>query len=478
MTNNLLHLLNVSKLQLAYLMNQMLYKIGHVSTLSVLTFYSFTLKANDTLLVDKVLATIGDNIILHSDIELQYNQLATENPSVTEDFKCAIFDQMLNQKLFLQQAKVDSVVIGEDEIQSELDRRIRYFTQMIGSVEKLEEYYGKSIIEIKDEFQKDIADQLLAQKMQGNIFGKIQVTPSEVKEYFKRIPKDSVPYYNAQVEIGQIAIKPEVAVEQKQLAIEKIEGILARARKGENFATLATIYSEDPGSAAKGGDLGYVGRGELVTEFEGAAFRLQPGEISDIVKTKYGYHVIKMEDQKGERIRVSHVLIKPKTTTYDLQNAITYLDSIRKLIIDKQITFEKAVDKFSKDDDSKQQGGLLINQQTGNSSFEISQLEKSVYFAIDKLNVGDISEPKIYLNAEGEQAVRILMLRSETQAHIANLEDDYYKIKAMALQEKQQRELLKWTSLKIENTHVKLAEDYRECPNLKHWFQKNDLVQP
>ncbi len=433
--------------------------------------------ASDTLVVDKVIGVVGDNIILLSDIELQYEQLAAENPEVPTEFKCEILNQMLTQKLFLQQAKLDSIVISEDEIESELNRRIRYFTAMIGSVEKLEDYYGKSILAIKDEFRKDIADQLLAQRMQGNIFGSIKVTPSEVKKFFNSIPKDSIPYYNAEVEIGQIVKKPEVAIEQRQLAIEKVEGILARARKGENFATLATIYSEDPGSANKGGELGFVGRGELVTEFEGAAFRLKPDEISDIVKTKFGYHIIKMLEQKGERIRVSHILIKPKTSTYDLQDAITFLDSVRTLITDSAMTFEKAVDKFSEDEESKSQGGLLVNQQTGNASFEISQLDKNVYFAIDKLKVGEISKPQIFVTAEGEQAVRILMLRSESAAHTANLQDDYYKIKAIALQRKQEAELTKWTERKIEYTYVNLNSGYKECPNLKHWYKKTDTTQ-
>lgn len=448
-----------------------------VLLLAIMVTGILRLSANDTLMVDKVIGVVGDNIILLSDLELQYEQIAVENPGVPVEFKCEILNQMLTQKLFLQQAKLDSVNISDDEIEAELNRRIRYFTSMIGSVEKLEEYYGKSILAIKDEFRKDIADQLLAQRMQGNIFANVKVNPAEVKKFFESIPKDSIPYYNAEVEIGQIVKKPEVAIEQKQLAIEKIEGILARARKGENFATLATIYSEDPGSASRGGDLGFVGRGELVTEFEGAAFRLQPDEISDIVKTKFGYHIIKMHEQKGERIRISHILIKPKTSTFDLQDAIHFLDSIRTLIVENKITFEKAVDKFSEDEESKQQGGLLINQQTGNTSFEISQLDKSVYFAIDKLQVGEISSPQLFTNAEGEQAVRILMLRSETPAHTANLQDDYYKIKAIALQEKQQRELMKWIETKMESTYVKVSNEYRECPNLDVWFKKIDSTQ-
>jgi peptidyl-prolyl cis-trans isomerase SurA len=308
--------------------------------------------------------------------------------------------------------------------------------------------------------------------MQGTIFANVKVTPSEVKEYFKQIPEDSLPYYNAEVELSQIVKKPGISIEQRQLAIEKIEGILARVQKGEDFAKLAMIYSEDPGSATKGGDLGYVGRGELVTEFEGSAFRLQPGEVSEVVKTKYGYHIIKMLDQKGERIRLSHILIKAQVTSFDLNQAKHFLDSIRTLIIEKNITFEEAVNKFSEDDESKNQGGLLINPQTGNSSFEIGQLDKSAYFAIDKLVPGDISKPTLFASPDGEQAYRIILLRSESQPHVANLKDDYYKIKAAALQQKQESEMEKWAIGKLRTTYVWLANDYNECPNLKLWYQK------
>jgi len=440
-------------------------------------FHSVTTKANDTLLVDKMLGIVGDNIILLSDVELQYFQLAAENPSLPEDFRCEILGQLLNQKLFLQQAKVDSIIISEDEIANELDRRIRYFINMIGSVEKLEEYYEKSIVEIKDEFSKDIADQLLAQKMQSQIFGGIKVTPDDVKKFYAALPEDSLPYYNAEVELMQVVKHPEVSPEQKQLAIEKVEGIRERILKGEDFSKLAIIYSEDPGSAVKGGDLGFVGRGELVTEFEGAAFRLQPGEVSEVVKTKYGYHIIKMIEQKGERIRVNHILIKPKVTTFDLQTSILFLDSIKKLITGNEMTFQKAVDKFSDDEETKNQGGMMMNQQTGSTSFEVAQLDKNVYFAIEKLEPGEISEVQLFTQPDGEQAARIIMLVSETKPHVANLKDDYYKIKAAALQNKQESEMVKWSILKIQNTYVRLTDDFRECPNLKHWYQKNDSTQ-
>lgn len=429
--------------------------------------------ASDTLMVDKVIGIVGDYIVLYSDIEIQYQQFISENQNVPENMRCQILGQMLGQKLFLQQAKLDSVSVTDEEISGELDRRIRFFINMIGSVEKLEGYYGKSITAIKEEFKRDIADQLLAQKMQGRIFEKIKVTPSEVKTFFKNIPEDSIPYYNATVEIAQIVKKPEVAPEQKQLAIEKAEGLLSRLKQGENFATLATIYSEDPGSAAQGGNLGFVGRGELVTEFEGAAFRLNPDEISDIVKTKFGYHIIKMHEQKGEQIHISHILIKPKTSSFDLQNAIYFLDSVKKEIENGNLTFEKAVDRLSEDDESKSQGGLLANPQSGDLAFQIDELDKNVYFAIDKLKVGEVSKPQIFTTAEGEQAVRILKLKNETQAHVANLNDDYHKIKSTALQHKQIKELEKWIDSKIENIYIHLDPSYQTCPNLSVWYKKN-----
>lgn len=438
--------------------------------LGILLYAGNLLAQSDTFLVDKIVGIVGDKVVLLSDVELQYEQMRMEQ-DIPEGFKCELLNQMLSNKMYLEQALLDSLMVSEDEIESELSRRIQYFVGMIGSEDRLEEYYGKSIIEIKDEFRADIEDQLLSQKMQGEILGNTKVTPSEVKDFYNSIPVDSLPYFNAEVEVGQIVLFPEVSEFQRNYALEKIEGIRrAIVEDGSDFCTQANIYSEDPSNAENCGDLGFVGRGEFVTEFEAAAFRLDEGEVSEVVETKYGFHIIQMVEKKGNRIHARHILIKPQVTSIDLDKTKKRLDSIRALIVHDSITFNKAVAKFSEDEETKHQAGMLVNPQTGNAFFEVSQLDKTVYFAIEGLKVGEISEPLLYETMTGEKAYRIVLLKSETKPHVANLNDDYYRIKAAALSQKEDESLRKWLREKIKEAYVWVDPKYNTCPSMSKWF--------
>lgn len=429
----------------------------------------------ERILVDKLVGIVGDKVILLSDIELQYQQVELEQ-EVPVNFRCQLLEQMLSQKMMLQQAFRDSIVVSEDEIEGELNRRISYFISMIGSEEKLEEYYEKSIIEIKNEFRRDIEEQLLSGKMQQGIFGNVRVSPSEVKAFFNSIPKDSLPFFNAEVEVGQIVVFPKVDETQRELALNKLEEIRKRILQGEDFYTLALIYSEDPGSVDKGGDLGFVKRGELVTEFEAAAYGLKEGEVSEIVETKFGFHIIELIEKRGNRIRVRHILIKPKTTSYDLSKARETVDSIRNLILADKYSFAKGVELFSEDESTKNTGGMIINPQSGAPQWEISQLEKSVYFAIDDMMPGDISQPVLFQTKDGQQAYRIILLKSESEAHVANLKDDYNKIKAAALAKKEEEYMLEWLNEKIQETYVYVDDSYLDCLNLQRWFKSADVT--
>jgi len=430
------------------------------------------------VLIDKIVGIVGDKVILLSDIELQYHQMKLEQPNMTPDAKCGILDQMMTSKMYLEQALLDSIKVTDEEVESELDRRIRYFVNMIGSEEKLEAYYEKSISQIKDEFKSDIREQLLSQREQAKIFEDVKITPTEVKAFYNKLPKDSLPYFNAEVEIGQIVIYPKVSSASKQLAMEKIEGLRDRIQKGEDFAKLARIYSEDPGSADKGGDLGTITRGQMVTEFEAAAYNLQDSmELSPIFETKFGYHIIQLLDRRGEKLHVRHILIKAKVTSSDLSFARARLDSVRRLIVEDSISFSKAVGKYSEDEGTKYQGGTLQNQQTGNGYFEIAQLDKSIYFTIEKLQPGEISEPVLYQTAEGDQAYRILYLKSETKPHQANLTDDFYKIKAGAQARKQDEALKKWLMERIQSSFTYLDMNYQNCNAVKKWFKSNDVIE-
>ena len=274
---------------------------------------------NAQQLVDKILAVVGDNIILKSDIEIQYQQmLAQKQITEGDESRCQLLDQQMLDKLFLAQAQIDSVQASADEIDAELDRRVKYFISMFGSREKLEEYYGKSIIELKDEFRIDIENQLIIDKMKGKVFSGLKVSPAEVKEFFKNIPADSVPFFNSELELGEIVMLPKVNEIQKEYTRQKLRKIRDDIQAGSDFSLQAILYSEDPGSAGGGGNLGIIARGELVPEFEAVAFRLNPGEVSDLVETPFGFHLIRVEEKRGEKIKVSHILLMPKTVSSDL----------------------------------------------------------------------------------------------------------------------------------------------------------------
>ncbi|MCS6818429.1 MAG: peptidylprolyl isomerase, partial [Chitinophagales bacterium] len=295
----------------------------------LLLMYDFS-KSHAQIIADKVVAVVGDNPILLSEIEQQYVQAkAQSDEPLSENFKCEVFDRLLLEKLFLAQAKIDSITVNPDEVEAELDRRIRYFTSIFGSREKLEEYYGKTISELKDDFRSDIENQLIADKMRNKALGNLKVSPAEVKEYFNSIPKDSIPYFNSELELAQIVMFPKVNETQKEIARNKLEKIRQDILNGADFSLQAILYSEDPGSSSEGGDLGYIERGELVPEFEAVAYRLREKELSEIVETPFGYHLIMVDEKRGERLRVRHILIKPKLTQADYLACKNTMDSIK-----------------------------------------------------------------------------------------------------------------------------------------------------
>lgn len=435
---------------------------------------TYSMAQEQRVLIDGIAAIVGDKIILHSDIETQYQQALLEGASVPPEYKCALLEQMLAQKLLVMQAAMDSVTVSEEEVEEELNKRIRYFVNMIGSEERLEEYYGKSILQIKDEFRTDVEEQLLANKMRNQVLGEVKITPAEVKQFFNSIPEDSLPFFNAEVEVGQLVIVPTVNPELKEYARQKAEEIRQRILNGEEFCLLVQIYSEDPGSANDCGNLGFIRRGEMVPEFEGAAFRLQPNEISEVTETQFGFHIIQALEKRGNRIKVRHILIRPKTTSADLAQARAKLDSVRALIIARQLTFEEAVARFSDDEATKNTGGMLINPVTGNTYFEIDQLNKEDYFAIEKLSPGELSEPQLFQTPEGTQAYRIMYLKSETRPHKANLKEDYSRIQAAAEQQKKERIFNQWLSEKAKEIYVHIADEYARCDWLLKWTSKDE----
>ncbi|MFA5418316.1 MAG: peptidylprolyl isomerase [Bacteroidales bacterium] len=437
----------------------------------LLTGLSLTTTAQEPQVIDQVVAVVGKSVILESDIQNQYLNYRSQGGIVgsATEIRCSILEDLMYQKLMVTQAEADSVVVTDDQVDSDLERRISSFIQQFGSQEKMEQYYGKTLAEIKKELHEIVKEQLLAQQVQNEIINNVTVTPSEIKVFYKNIPNDSVPMIKTEYEIAEIVKNPPVSIEEKVRVKEQLMDLRKRILEGENFSTLAILYSEDPGSAKKGGELGFYGRGQLYPEFEAVAFKLKEGEISTVLETEAGYHIIQMIERKGDYINVRHILLVPKVSTADLMKAKQSLDSIAQLIRSDSITFDEAVEVFS-DADNKNNGGILVNEYTMGTTFEAEQLDPQVSFTIDKMKVGELSNPVPMKIDRQKDAYRLLMLKSKTQPHIANMQDDYARIQQWALQDKQMKAINKWIDNKAEHTYVRVVEEYKTCPFVHQWI--------
>lgn len=438
------------------------YNIGHTQEIE-----------GEGIVIDQVIAVVGGNIILESDLEAQYLQYRMQEgiKGSESTMKCEILENMVYQKLLLNQAELDSVVVSDGQVESELDRRLRYYISLLGSQEKFEEFYQKSVVEFKEELREEVREMMLVERVQQDLTVNVKITPSEVRSFYKKIPTDSLPYINSEVSLSQIVKMPPVNREEVERVKNKLQEIRYRVINGENFATLAILYSEDPGSAKQGGELGLFGRGQMYPEFEAAAFSLDKDEISDVVKTDAGYHLLQSIERRGEYVNVRHILIRPKVSPIDLAKAKVELDSIAVLIENEEYTFEEAVVKFS-EDPSKNNGGQLINPMTGTTLFESDQLDPKVFFVVDKLEVDDISAPVQFQTEEGKDAYRILYLDSRTEPHQANLKQDYDNMQELALAQKKQEELNKWVLEKVDNTYIKINDDFNNCEFSQAWEEK------
>jgi peptidyl-prolyl cis-trans isomerase SurA len=439
-----------------------------------LSFYLFTAHAQVEV-IDQVIAIVGKNIILESDIEAQYYQYRSQY-GITESentSKCRILEDMLYQKLLLNQAEYDSIEVSESEVEMSMDQRLRYFIGQFGSEEKLEDFYKKSILEIKDEMREMVHEQMMVDRVQQEITKDVNITPSDVRRFFKKLPADSIPLINAEVEVAQIVKLPTIQVEEKLYIKEKLKGIRTRLKNGESFKALAVLYSEDAGSAKKGGELGLHGRGELYPEFEAVAFKLKKGELSEILETKAGFHIIEMIERRGDYINVRHILLKVKASAESLAQASALLDSVANLIQKDSMTFEKAAFLFSSDEKTKNNGGLIINPATGTTKFEADQLDPQMFFVIDKLKVDDISKPILYETQEAKQAYRILQLKSRTEPHRANITDDYNVLQEWALNKKKMELVEEWIKDKIKDAYIKVDKKFSSC-NFKYDWKNSE----
>ena len=430
--------------------------------------------------IDKVVAVVGKNIILQSDIENQYIQYRVQGMAAGtgKEIRSRILEDLLLQKLMLNQAEMDSITVTDDQVEADMEQRIRYFIARIGSQEKLEEQFGKSMAEIKDEVRQARRDQMLQEQVQAKIMQNVTVTPKEVKDFFHDIPKDSLPTISPSYEIVQIVKRPPVSIDEKLQVKDRLYQIRKRILEGESsFSTMAVLYSEDPGSARQGGELGFAGKGVYATEFENVAFNLRDGEISDVVETEFGFHIIQLIERRGETINCRHILLTAKVPVEALEKAQNQLDSVAQLIRNGDMTFEEACKKFS-DDDSKSNGGYLTNAVSGGNWLSLQDLQelegsypeyKNLAFVISRLNVGEVSDPLPMTTNENNDAFRLVMVKRKTEAHQANLKDDYNLIQNWALGQKRQEAIGKWVKDKAAKAYIRLDENYKNNDFYYDW---------
>ena len=442
-------------------------------TLLLFILLAFGSLSGQSYLIDKVVARVGGENILLSEVEDEYAYMVASKAKISANAKCEILKNLIAQKLIVYQAKLDSVEVTEEDVESQLSFRFEsILRQMNGDEAFFEDYYGATVNEMKERFREDQRQKLLAEKMQAKLIDNVSITPAEVTAFYNGIPKDSLPYLSSEVELGEIVLQPQVNDVEKKKAMDLAAELKDRITKGEDFGALAGKYSEDPESAKRGGDLGFAKRGIYVPEFEAAVFTLQPGEISDVVETEFGFHIIQLMERKGNSVRAKHILITPDITQADRDLAKKMLDSIKVQIEIDSMTFEQAVKKHSlKSMPSYSNNGKMKNPNTGNNYFETKDLDPETYFAIDKLNIGDLSKVVEFKDLKGEKMYRLLKLYSKSKPHQANLKQDYDKISYYAKESKKAQYFNTWIEDKMKKAYIDVDVLYMDCPNLAQWIR-------
>lgn len=437
-----------------------------------LLFLFLSVQAQQRKSVDKVIAVLGSDVILLSELNQQYVMYLNSGNPVDEKIKCVILQQMLVQHLLKQQADIDSVMVDDKQVDDELEKRMRYQIQRAGGQDRLEEFLNKSVLQYKDELRPDIKDQLQANKMQGTITEKVSITPSEVQKYYDSYKKDSLPDIPAEYEVGEIVLQPELTKAEKQRFLDKLDAIRLRVKSGEDFGFLAKTYSEDPGSAPEGGDLGFFSRGDMAKEFTAFAFKLKAGEISPVFETEFGFHILQVIERRGEQVHARHILIRPQSTPQSLERAKLHADSIYNNIQGKKVSFSTAASLYSANKESKYNGGMLLyaDNVTARTTFiPADKLDPKVFLVVDTMKVGEISKPVPFTAQDGKEGYRIVLLKSKIPPHKGNLDQDYAKFKEKAQQQKSDRVLSEWFEKRRVNTYIRIDDEFNQCDELKIW---------
>ena len=426
------------------------------------------------MLIDDVIAIVGDDAILRSDIEYQYEQALIDGANYGGDMKCYIFEQMLIQKLMVNQAKLDSIEVGDNEVVNQVDARINYFIQQVGGQDKLEEYFNKPLQQIKRDQMELVRTQMITQKMQSEITKDIKITPGEIRQYFESMSEDSIPFISAQYELSQIVLYPAVDQAEVDRVKNRLRDFQKQVSEGRDFATLAVLYSEDPGSAARGGDLGWVTKSSFVPEFSAVAFNLQEkGKVSKIVETEFGFHIIQLIDRKGDRINCRHILLKPKVNADNKKTALDFLDTIVAALNNEKITFEEAAHRFSMDKDTRSNGGIMVNQNDGSMKFQLTEIPAEIAKAIQGLQEGEFSKPFSMVDErKGRETYRIVLLRKRHEPHRANMREDYSLLQELMEERKRKDTIDEWIRKRQSEIYVNISPEWRNCDfQYKGWVK-------
>ena len=427
--------------------------------------------AQEKHVVDGIAAVVGKSVILNSDVEKGIMQYKAQGVSISDGMDCQIFEDLMVEKLLVHQAIVDSVEVSNDEVNRSVDQRLQMLVQRVGSLEKLEDFYNKTEEELKDEMFDILKDQMLAQRMQQQIIMDVDVTPEEVRVFFNKIPNEDLPQFGTEVVLAHIVKKPILSKETKEATIKKLNDIRTDIlENGSSFKTKAILYSEDPGSSGKGGAYYGVKKGQFVKPFEEAAFNLQEGEISEPFETEFGFHIVQLIKRKGEQLDLRHILIKPIIRPEDMEETQATLDSIKSKIVQGEISFSEAAKEFSDDEATKFNDGMMINPRTQEGHFELNQLDKDIYFKVEGMEVGDISDV-IYRETErGEKEFVVVTLLERIAPHKANFSKDYQKIKQMALAEKKNIISDEWIKDHVSEAYIRIGKKFNNCEFKNPWL--------
>ena len=433
------------------------------TTALALFFGTATIALAQPVLADGVLAVVGNEIILQSDVSIMKETLKREGQDRSE---CEVLNELILEKLLVHHAAIDSVVVDDAEIDDNISRRLEQLIAQIGSERRLTEYYKKSVVEIKEEMRPLMRNQLTAQRMQSTITENVKVTPVEVENVIKGLPLDSLPLIGTEVELAQIIINPKVSAKSEQEAIERLDQLRTRILNGSSFATMAILYSEDPGSNRNGGEYKGIKRGQFVTEFDAVSYNLELGEISKPFKTEFGYHIVQLQAKRGEELDLRHILVKPKLEQKDLDIAQGRLDSIRTAIKAGTLSFESAAERFSEDEETKLNGGIMLNPNTMDVTFNLDQLDRGIFYAIQNLEVDELSEASLVRDPQGKEYFRLIHLRNKIDPHRANLKQDLALLKQYVENQRRQQTMDAWVARKKAETALKVNGSYADCAGI------------